>query len=141
MGLTSILVCPIHVFALFLECSQAVEKWVALVRFRKAVDAHTAEMARLQGLLQAATGGEERSRLTSELEQVSSRFSLEDMEDAMHREVRTVLSTQRLLLANLRMARISTEFGCFGALGSFLIDTQKAGRLATRRASYSALPC
>lgn len=60
---------------------------MALIRFRKAVNAHNAEVARLLSLLHAAQGGEERTRLTSELEQVSNRFSLEDMEDAMHREV------------------------------------------------------
>ncbi|CAM9327393.1 unnamed protein product, partial [Hapterophycus canaliculatus] len=38
-------------------------------------------------LLQIAQGGEERSRLTSELELVTTRFSLEDMEDALHQEV------------------------------------------------------
>eukprot|EP00752_Nemacystus_decipiens_P008313 g7431.t1 len=63
----------------------AVEKWIALVRFRKAVNAHTLEVTRLQHLLKIAQGGEERSRLTSELE--SSRFSLDSMEDAMHMEV------------------------------------------------------
>lgn len=57
------------------------------MRFRKAVNAHTLEVNRLQNLLKIAQGGEERSRLTSELEQVSSRFSLESMEDAMHVEV------------------------------------------------------
>lgn len=73
---------------------QAVEKWIALVRFRKAVNAHTTEVTRLQNLLNIAQGGEERSRLTSELEQVSNRFSLEDMEDAMHMEVRTYTYVQ-----------------------------------------------
>lgn len=66
---------------------QAVEKWIALVRFRKAVNAHAAEVSRLQNLLQIAQGGEERSRLTSELELVTTRYSLEDMEDALHKEV------------------------------------------------------
>lgn len=58
------------------------------MRFRKAVNAHTAEVTRLENLLQIAQGGEERSRLTSELQDVTNRFSLEDMEDAMHMEVR-----------------------------------------------------
>ncbi|CAM9609344.1 unnamed protein product [Ectocarpus fasciculatus] len=65
----------------------AVEKWIALVRFRKAVDAHTAEVTRLRNLLRIAQGGDERSRLESELEIVSSSHGLEDMEDAMHMEV------------------------------------------------------
>ncbi|CAM9739817.1 unnamed protein product [Ectocarpus sp. 6 AP-2014] len=65
----------------------AVEKWVALVRFREAVDAHTAEVTRLRTLLRMAQGGDERSRLESELEIMSSSHGLEDMEDAMHKEV------------------------------------------------------
>ncbi|CBJ28638.1 conserved unknown protein [Ectocarpus siliculosus] len=65
----------------------AVEKWIALVRFRKAVDAHNAEVTRLRTLLRIAQGGDERSRLESELEVMSSNHSLEDMEDAMHKEV------------------------------------------------------
>ncbi|CAM9568681.1 unnamed protein product, partial [Ectocarpus sp. 13 AM-2016] len=65
----------------------AVEKWIALVRFRKAVDAHNAEATRLRTLLRIAQGGEERSRLESELEIMSSNHSLKDMEDAMHKEV------------------------------------------------------
>ncbi|CAM9866966.1 unnamed protein product, partial [Ectocarpus sp. 12 AP-2014] len=65
----------------------AVEKWIALVRFRKAVDAHNAEVTRLRTLLRIAQGGEERSRLESELEIMSSNHSLKDMEDAMHKEV------------------------------------------------------
>ncbi len=60
---------------------------MALVRFRKAVNAHNTEVARLLALLHAAQGGEERIRLTSELEAVSDRYSLDDMEDVMHREV------------------------------------------------------
>lgn len=66
---------------------QVDEKWNALVRYRKAVNAHTLEVTRLQNLLKVAQGGEDRSRLTSELEQVSSKFNLESMEDAMHMEV------------------------------------------------------
>lgn len=71
---------------------QAVEKWIALVRFRKAVNVHNLEVNRLQSLLNMdiAEGGQERSRLTSELEEVSNRFSLDDMEHALHMEVRTV---------------------------------------------------
>ncbi|CAM9796586.1 unnamed protein product [Ectocarpus sp. 4 AP-2014] len=65
----------------------AVEKWIALVRFRKAVDAHNAEVTRLGTLLRIAQGGEERSRLESELEIISGNHSLEDMADAMHKEV------------------------------------------------------
>ncbi|CAB1105899.1 unnamed protein product [Ectocarpus sp. CCAP 1310/34] len=65
----------------------AVEKWIALVRFRKAVDAHNAEVTRLRKLLRIAQGGEERSRLEAELEIMSSNHSLKDMEDAMHKEV------------------------------------------------------
>lgn len=63
------------------------EKWIALVRFRKAVNAHAAEVGRLESLLKIAQGGAERSRLTSELELVTSRYSLEDMEEALHKEV------------------------------------------------------
>lgn len=69
---------------------QVDEKWNALVRYRKAVNAHTLEVTRLQNLLKVAQGGEDRSRLTSELEQVSSKFNLESMEDSMHMEVRYV---------------------------------------------------
>lgn len=54
------------------------------------MNAHTAEMARLQTLLIITQGKEERSRLTSELERVSNITGLEGMEEALHMEVCTI---------------------------------------------------
>lgn len=68
------------------------------------MDAHTAEVTRLRNLLRIAQGRDERSRLESELEIMSSNHGLEDMEDAMHKEVRLVFCSYNNKPRNLSLA-------------------------------------